>query len=562
LDYPLLFHARALLEAFRGRQVQSLVWSGPVLALRFALPEGLRELVLTLQQDEQGVHAAPPLPEPVQQFRFQDRRHDFTFLPDHLERAVFEGGGPLAGQSLLRLDFTRPGNFKSGNRLHLLLECFAGGRLVLTDGALRVVRASRKGGEQVKPGADYGLGKGELAVLGKDLPPGAPILHDWESWESEGKRVRGLGPDSLSWMLSRGGLADPAAALREMLAWPGPWRLALQAPESFHPGTLLPATGPPPEGLEVHEHPDFAPLASRLGEENRLRRQIAEMRAGLRRHLESERGRRLTLAEGVAGDLERAADHELLRRQADTLAANLGRISRGMDLIELEDVHRPGESLLIELNPGDGPRKNLDRYYQRAAKGERGRESIEARLAETRDAIEELDAALADLDRPSEGAPLEDLRDALLAEWLAAYPSPAEKALKGKQVPAPPFRRFELPGGWKVWVGRNNRENDLLSHKASSPGDLWFHAHAVPGSHVVLRTGGHAGEPPASILEATASIAAFYSKAKNSKLVPVIYTLRKYVRKPRGGAPGLAMVERERSVIVPPRLPEPISKAT
>ena len=89
MDYPLLFHARALFESLRGRQIQGLSWSGPVLALRFALPEGPRDLVLTLQQDEQGAHLEPPLPGPLQQFRFQDQRHDFTYLHDHLERAVF-----------------------------------------------------------------------------------------------------------------------------------------------------------------------------------------------------------------------------------------------------------------------------------------------------------------------------------------------------------------------------------------------------------------------------------------------------------------------------------------
>lgn len=554
MDYPLLSHARALFESLRGRQVQGLSWSGPVLALHFALPDGPKDLILTLQQDEQGAHLEPPLPEALQQFRFQDQRHDFSFLPDHLERSSFEGGGPLAGQSLLRLDFERSDNFKAGNRLHLFIECFAGGRLILTDGARQVIRASRKGSIHVKPGAEYSPGLGELANPDRDLPPEATILHDWEASAAEGKRVRGLDAATLSYLVATQS-DSPASALGRLLGWPGPWRLGLYPPEDFRPGWLLPAEGPAPDGFEIHEHPDFLPMLEKLGCENRLRRQIAEMSEGLRRHHSGEIGRLEKLETGVGEDLARAEDAELLRRQADTLAAHLNEIYRGMDSVEFEDVHRPGEQIVIPLNPGNGPKKNLDRLYKRAAKGDRGRENIEARLAKTREELSYRRASIADLDAPQDGVPLNDIRDALFDDWIMAFPPAVEKSAKGKPAPALPFRRFELPGGWHVWVGRNNRENDELSHRASSPRDYWFHAQAVPGSHVVLRMADHKGEPPPAIVEATASIAAFYSKAKNSKLVPVIYTLRKYVRKPRKGAPGLALVEREKSVIVPPELP-------
>lgn len=554
MDYPLLSHTRALLESLRGRQVQGLSWSGPVLALHFALPDGPKDLILTLQQDEQGVHMEPPLPEALQQFRFQDQRHDYSFLPDHLERSSFEGGGPLLGQSLLRLDFERSDNFKSGNRLHLFIECFAGGRLILTDGAFQVIRASRKGGVHVKPGAEYSPGLGELANPDRDLPPEASILQDWEASAAEGKRVRGLDGASLSYLVDQ--QADsPSTALKGLLAWPGPWRVGLHPPQAFHPGWLLPADGPAPEGVEIHEHPDFLPMLEKLGSENRLRRQIAEMSEGLRRHHGAEITRLEKLAAGVGEDLSRAEDADLLRRQADTLAAHLNEIYRGMDSVEFEDVHNPGEQIVIPLNPGNGPKKNLDRLYKRAAKGDRGRANIEERLAKTKAEMRYRRASLADLDAPQDGVPLTDIRDALFDDWILAFPPAVEKAAKGKIAPALPFRRFELPGGWHVWVGRNNRENDELSHRASSPKDFWFHAQGVPGSHVVLRMADHKGDPPPAIIEATASIAAFYSKAKNSKLVPVSYTLRKYVRKPRKGAPGLALIEREKSVIVPPELP-------
>jgi len=72
---------------------------------------------------------------------------------------------------------------------------------------------------------------------------------------------------------------------------------------------------------------------------------------------------------------------------------------------------------------------------------------------------------------------------------------------------------------------------------------------------VVLRPRGGTDEPSARIIEQAASIAAHYSKARHSSLVPVIYTRRKYVRKFRGAAPGQVRCERETMVMVPPALP-------
>jgi predicted ribosome quality control (RQC) complex YloA/Tae2 family protein len=108
---------------------------------------------------------------------------------------------------------------------------------------------------------------------------------------------------------------------------------------------------------------------------------------------------------------------------------------------------------------------------------------------------------------------------------------------------------------WFVLVGRNNLENDKLTFHASAPTDLWFHAQNVPGSHVVLKCRGNPGSPPSGILEMTSAIAAYYSKARHSGLVPVIYTQRKYVRKPRGAKAGQVICEREKMIMVRPGLP-------
>ena len=112
--------------------------------------------------------------------------------------------------------------------------------------------------------------------------------------------------------------------------------------------------------------------------------------------------------------------------------------------------------------------------------------------------------------------------------------------------PPPSYWNASAP---KKNSGRNNTENDELTHKIAGKNDFWFHARGVPGSHVVLICGGD-GAKESDISDA-ASIAAFYSADKRDK-VAVDYTLVKNVKKPSGGRPGAAVYFDYKSVFVKP----------
>lgn len=128
---------------------------------------------------------------------------------------------------------------------------------------------------------------------------------------------------------------------------------------------------------------------------------------------------------------------------------------------------------------------------------------------------------------------------------------------KGEKNESPfPFRRFVVTGGFEVWAGKNSANNDLLTLRHSRPNDLWFHTRGVGGSHVVLKVGSAAGDPSKEAIRQAASIAAYYSKHRNAKRVPVAYTEKKYVRKPKGAAPGSVLVDREKVIMVDPNLPD------
>ena len=100
-------------------------------------------------------------------------------------------------------------------------------------------------------------------------------------------------------------------------------------------------------------------------------------------------------------------------------------------------------------------------------------------------------------------------------------------------------------------MGRGAASNDDLTFRAAAPDDVWLHARDAAGAHVVLRWT-DADAPPARDLREAASLAAWHSKARGAAVVPVDWTRRKHVRKPRGAKPGTVILREERTIMVRP----------
>jgi predicted ribosome quality control (RQC) complex YloA/Tae2 family protein len=118
------------------------------------------------------------------------------------------------------------------------------------------------------------------------------------------------------------------------------------------------------------------------------------------------------------------------------------------------------------------------------------------------------------------------------------------------------FRIFKLADGFEVWVGKDSSANDLLSMKYTSQNDFWFHVHGYSGSHTVLKAPEDVELIPKEIIKTAASIAAYYSKAKNARNILVSYTKAKNVQKYKGAKSGSVTIKNEKNIKVSPGLPE------
>jgi predicted ribosome quality control (RQC) complex YloA/Tae2 family protein len=105
--------------------------------------------------------------------------------------------------------------------------------------------------------------------------------------------------------------------------------------------------------------------------------------------------------------------------------------------------------------------------------------------------------------------------------------------------------------GIVIWVGRNSRQNDLVTFSKAGAEDLWLHVRGVPGAHVVVKMEGRA--IPEHVIETAASLAAHYSALRGEAKAPVDVTRVKHVRKIKGAAPGMVTYRNETTMTVSPK---------
>ena len=233
-----------------------------------------------------------------------------------------------------------------------------------------------------------------------------------------------------------------------------------------------------------------------------------------------------------------------LERAGNTVLANLHLLGKGKSSVTLPDPYDGGD-IDIEIDPTlDGP-ANAERFFTRARKFREAAKRAEERIAGIDSRLEEVRREREHLDT------VEDVRE---LKKLAAAHARSSSRDRASDFDRPFPRRFTSVSGLEIIVGRNDKENDELVRWAKK-NDFWLHAQGVGGSHVVLRTPSKNQQPDRRSIEQAAAVAAHYSKAKTSAVVPVVCTKVKYVIKRRGQGPGQVTYTREKVVFAEPGLP-------
>lgn len=288
----------------------------------------------------------------------------------------------------------------------------------------------------------------------------------------------------------------------------------------------------------------LAALDAQSGEESSRTALVALLQRDVRGRIERIR-RRLNDAENAIAEGQRVPE---LRRRADLLGAQRHELRPGMSAITVSDWEF-GDPVTVPLDPALTPQENIDALYARASKATRAARNAATILPTLNRESSAWEDRLLLLEDPEIGP--EELEVIKAACGISTERKPAKRP-EQKRLP---YREFRL-GDQVVLVGRSSRDNDQLTLKIARPHDLFLHASQSGGAHVILKRESKDREFDHKAILAAAQIAAFFSKAKHSHLVPVIYTEIRHVRKPRKAPAGLVQVAGEKSVMVRP-LPPP-----
>jgi predicted ribosome quality control (RQC) complex YloA/Tae2 family protein len=235
------------------------------------------------------------------------------------------------------------------------------------------------------------------------------------------------------------------------------------------------------------------------------------------------------------------------REMANLLQLNIDKIARSMVKVELENIYDSNKIISIDLNPRLTIREMIIYYFDKAKSERIAFDKLKILLADKDEEIIKLKATF---------SVVQDNNSIQKLPHLSSEVKHKHGDKKSLTDSKSKFRQFILHNKYLIYVGKNSKNNDELTTSFAKQNDYWFHARSVSGSHVVLKYEKSMGEIQKNILEKAASIAAFYSKAKTSGLVPVSYTQKKYVIKRKGMEAGKVALLKEKVLIVRPEIPK------
>jgi len=273
-----------------------------------------------------------------------------------------------------------------------------------------------------------------------------------------------------------------------------------------------------------------------LSKEN-FQKKYGQIRQQLKKKLEGSR----TFLEQVEYKILELEYDESYAQTADLIMANLNQIPAHALEAEVYNFYS-NELVTIKLSNKESPQKVAEKLYKKHKNRQIEIRYLSKRVITKKEEISKLQKLWEQFEVISSNRELKLFLKQ--NEVLVKSSKEAEPSL---------FREFET-AGFKILVGKSAINNDLLTQKHTYKEDLWLHAKDVAGSHVVIKY--QAGKTfPEEVIEKAAQLAAWYSKRKNDTLCPVLYTPKKYVRKPKGAAPGAVFVEREKVILVKPENP-------
>ena len=302
------------------------------------------------------------------------------------------------------------------------------------------------------------------------------------------------------------------------------------------------------EGLIAQEpQPSFSALLDTFYAKRDSLERMRQKTQALRKTLTNLHNRTARKLANQQKELEATFDREHLRRLGDIVTANLHVISRGQARLTAVDFYDPEmKEIDIPLNPAISPQQNAAKFYKDYQKAKTAEKVLTEQIAKGEAELSYLASVLDELSRVESERDMQDIRQEL-TEGGYLRETGQKKKMK---LPASKPMVFRSSDGFEILVGRNNRQNDLLTCKLAQKQDIWLHTQKIHGSHVIIACAPET--PPDRTVTEAMQLAAYFSQAREGQNVPVDYTRVKNVKKPAGAKPGMVIYDHYSTAVVTP----------
>ena len=251
----------------------------------------------------------------------------------------------------------------------------------------------------------------------------------------------------------------------------------------------------------------------------------------------------------IKDELEDTKKMETYKLYGDLLMINAHLQVQYEPSIELQNLlSEENEMLTIPLKPNLTIVENAQWYYKLYTKLKNRMVSGEFQLNASTTKLAYLQSILYSISLATTRESLEEIRKECMDAGIIKKSKKPLSYKLGKSN----YIHLTIDEG-EIFIGRNNQQNEYLTHRFAKPTDIWFHTQDIQGSHLILRLN---VEPDDMILSKVAQYAAYFSKARDTSKVPVDYTYIKNIKKPPGSPLGFVIFNTHQTMIVEPKMPE------
>ncbi len=246
-------------------------------------------------------------------------------------------------------------------------------------------------------------------------------------------------------------------------------------------------------------------------------------------------------------ELEKSENREKIRVYAELITANQYRLTEKSSVYKLENYYDNNNLIEIPANPALSPQQNAQKYFKDYKKAVNAEKMLHNLIDEGEQELVYLDTVLDNLSRAETEKEIAEIREEL---EQGGYLKIRKGNKNKKEKPLPPLE-FVSSDGFKILVGRNNVQNDILTLKTAMNYDMWLHIQKYAGSHTIIIA--DKKEITETAIYEAACIAAYHSKGKDSSSVAIDYTFVKNVKKPVGAKPGKVIYNTYNTIYVTPQ---------